>query len=295
LIELLVVIAIIAILIALLVPAVQKVREAAARTQCLNSLKQIALALHGYHDQHKTLPAGVEKGTPGNYLSFHVYILPYMEQTELFDQLNLNKPYDWTGGPNGTNLSVGLFKVPSYQCPVSNALYTEYGAGEWSNGQITWTNHYYGVAGPLGNNPQSGQPYNFLATNQGDESTQGVLGMGTHIRLTDITDGTSNTLMIGEMSWDKANYYRVWTRGTFDDGQDRDMTCCRNVANTMNSTPYNGSNNANNTSFGSEHSPGGAHFALCDGSVRFLHIDISMSVYLSAASRDGGETYELEP
>src|SRR5581483_1144706 len=130
------------------------------------------------------------------------------------------------------------------------------------------------------NNPVTGQPYNSLATNQGNEAIQGVIGMGisaaggTKCRLTDITDGTSCTLMIGEMSWDDANYYRVWTRGTYDDGQDRDTTCCRNVANALSSTPYNGSNNANNTSFGSEHVERGATFGMADASARYVNPSI---------------------
>ena len=96
--------------------------------------------------------------------------------------------------------------------------------------------------------------------------------------------------MLGEMSWTNANYYRVWTRGTYSDAQDRDTTCCRNVANTMGSTPYDGSDNANNTSFGSEHTGNGANFAMADGSVRWFTATIPFGTYLSIASYNGGET-----
>jgi prepilin-type N-terminal cleavage/methylation domain-containing protein/prepilin-type processing-associated H-X9-DG protein len=285
LIELLVVIAIIGILIGLLLPAVQKVREAANRMKCQNNLKQMGLALHGYHDTFGVLPPGVATGL-GNMLSFHVRILPHMEQTPLYRKFNMSAAYD-----NATNLALGLDLVPSYQCPTATQLFTEYGSGEWSGGKMTYTNHYYGVAGPIGTNPKTGVAYTSLTTNQGNESTQGMLGMGTQVHLTDVTDGTSNTLMLGEMSWTDANYYRVWTRGTYDDttNPDRDTTCCRNVANAINSTPYNGSNNANNTSFGSEHAARGANFAMGDGSVRWVSASISLGTYLSVASMNGGE------
>jgi prepilin-type N-terminal cleavage/methylation domain-containing protein len=286
LVELLVVIAIIGVLIGLLLPAVQKVRDAANRMKCQNNLKQMALALHGYHDVYGILPPGVQTGV-GNMLSFHVFILPHMEQAGLYRRFNLAVAYD-----NSTNLALGLNLVPNYQCPTATQLFTQYGSGEWSGGQMTYTHHYYGVAGPIGTNPQTSVAYTSITTNQGNEATQGVLGMGSKVRLTDITDGTSNTLMIGEMSWTNANYYRVWTRGTFDDttSPDRDTTCCRNVANAINSTPYNGADNANNTSFGSEHAGRGANFANGDGSVRWIGTNISLGVYLSLASSNGGET-----
>jgi prepilin-type N-terminal cleavage/methylation domain-containing protein len=283
LIELLVVIAIIAILIGLLLPAIQKVREAGARTQCQNNLRQIAVALHNYHEAFGILPPGTRGSV--NLLSFHVFILPYLEQDIIYNQFNFKKYYD-----DPANLPLGTHRISTYLCPDGTQLYTQYGAGEWANGVITFTTHYYGVAGPVGNNPQTGVAYSVLTTDQGNDATQGMLYMDSEVRLTDVTDGTSNTLMVGEMSWNDANYYRVWTRGTYDDAQDRDTTCCRNVANGMKSTPYNGSNNANDTSFGSEHTPKGANFALGDASVRWITADISMRTFLSAASRNGGET-----
>ena len=239
LIELLVVIAIIAVLIALLVPAVQKVRAAAANTQCMNNLKQIGLALHDYHDSFKVFPYGVKANPNPNNFGFHVFILPYLEQLPLFENFDFTTPYD-----SANNLPLGLTVPSMYQCPSALQLYTQYGAGEWAGGtDITFTSHYYGVAGPLGNNPTTGVAYLALATNQGNEAQQGVLGMNSQVHLTDITDGTSNTMMVGEMSWTNANYYRVWTRGTYSDDQDRDTTCCRNVTNAFNSTPYDGLDN----------------------------------------------------
>src|SRR3982750_3191536 len=91
LIELLVVIAIIAILIALLVPAVQKVREAAARIQCSNNLKQIGLALHSFHGTNKAFPLGNWKP---NSFSAHSQLLPYIEQTAIYNQINFTVPYN---------------------------------------------------------------------------------------------------------------------------------------------------------------------------------------------------------
>jgi prepilin-type processing-associated H-X9-DG protein len=245
----------------------------------------MALALHGYHDAYLILPPGA-KANSQDMFSFHVFILPYMEQANLYNQFSLNQSYD-----SAANLPLGLVVPPTYLCPSSVQLYTQYGAGEWAGGtQITFTTHYYGVAGPIGTNPATGAAYAALTTNQGNEATQGVLGMGSAVRMTDIKDGTSNTLMLGEMSWTNANYYRVWHRGTYSDDQDRDTTCCRNVANAISSTPYDGSSNANDTSFGSQHAGNGANFALADGSVRWVDIQISMGVYLSVASYNGGET-----
>src|SRR5882724_9714118 len=127
LIELLVVIAVIAILIALLVPAVQKVRAAAARTQCANNIKQMALGIHSYHGEFKVFPQGCN---PTNLISFHVYLLPYIEQKDLFLAFNLKTYYS-----DNSNLKQAIVRVPTLQCPTQGQyIYTEYGSGEWYNG-----------------------------------------------------------------------------------------------------------------------------------------------------------------
>src|SRR5207244_3377226 len=124
LIELLVVIAIIAILIGLLVPAVQKVREAAARTQCINNLKQLGVALHAFHDVNKRLPPGAANdvqpfgnGGVGWGSSWKVYILPYIEQGPMFSRWQFNNNSGYTNGTNGPITS--NIMIPVYRCPSS--------------------------------------------------------------------------------------------------------------------------------------------------------------------------------
>jgi len=283
LIELLVVIAIIAILIGLLLPAVQKVRDAANRMRCQNNLKQIGLALHSYHGANSVLPPGAVI-SPATLHSFHVLILPHVEQSAVYSAMVLTANYT-----NATNLVAGLTRVPVYLCPTGLQIHTQFGSGEWSGGTITFSTHYYGVAGPIGANPVNGTAYAALLTNQGNTASQGVLGLGSRVRMTDIKDGTSSTLMVGEVAWNAANYYRIWTRGTFSDGQLRDSTCCRNVANSIGSTPYNNSNNANNVSFGGEHTNKGANFIMADGSVRYVAPTINYNIYLGLSSYNASE------
>jgi len=184
LIELLVVIAIIAILIGLLLPAVQKVRDAAARTQCINNLKQFGLALHSYHDANNVLPKGnsdwAQSGQApyeGSW-SWQAQILPYMEQGNVYTQAKA-----WQTGPPNTyswNNPVAGIKQKLYACPAD------------SRGPVAYPGPANGLA--------VDQALTGYLGNSGTTSTSldGVLYVNSQIKLVAITDGTSNTLLVGE-------------------------------------------------------------------------------------------------
>jgi prepilin-type N-terminal cleavage/methylation domain-containing protein/prepilin-type processing-associated H-X9-DG protein len=279
LIELLVVIAIIAILIGLLVPAVQKVRDAGDRAQCQNNLKQIALALHSYHDVYKKFPpGGSSAGTEG--LSFLVYILPYVEQGNIYKSFNINQAYN-----SGSNTPLGLLQVPIYLCPSTTNRFT-LASFEYSGVNEPWTANYVGNMGPKDPAASSYQ-VDYTVNSHGGIAQQGVLGMDTAISFKHITDGSSNTFLVGEMSW-KSNGYRAWSRGCWKTSSDWNCHSCRNVTYALNAVTYNGSNNFNDVSFGSQHT-GGANFAYCDASVHFVSVEVSLAVYRATASRNGNE------
>ncbi|OWK35516.1 DUF1559 domain-containing protein [Fimbriiglobus ruber] len=309
LIELLVVIAIIAILIGLLLPAVQKVREAAARAKCSNNIKQLGIALHAFHDVNGKLPPGSENVavafpgttpattvTPGT--SFLVYLLPQIEQGPLYAQYNFAAT---TGYLTAANLAVGGVKVNTYQCPSGTQSLSGNGS-EASGGVENFTTHYYGVQGPGVTTLTLGSAtYTYTVTSAGTNSSYSTAGMLTvttasttspakAVRLTDVTDGLSNTLMTAERSNNEpstVDSYRSWVRG-YSGGSG----CTKNVTFAINSTNYNGSSNFNDISFGSNHT-GGANFGMGDGSVRFIAQSIDLATYIATSSIAGGEVVQL--
>ena len=300
LVELLVVIAIIATLIGLLLPAVQSAREAARRTGCQQNVKQLAYGLQTYHDAKRGFPAHFSPGgqTARTGVSWHGLILPFIEQVAVFSQLDPKGPSYQQGA---ANQNLGGNRIPTFFCP-SYASDRSGSTVDSAAGQNAYATHYYGNAGPVGTNPQSRRPYATLPSTQGELACEGILPLSPSVvtsnpttavpvRIKDITDGTSKTLLHFEVAWtgleETPATYRSWIRGIC---WNNDSNSSKNVKNAMNTVRYNGGSNFNEVSMGSNH-PGGCGIAMADASVRFLSADIDMnSILLPLASRAGGET-----
>jgi prepilin-type N-terminal cleavage/methylation domain-containing protein/prepilin-type processing-associated H-X9-DG protein len=293
LIELLVVIAIIAILIGLLVPAVQKVRDAAARTQCQNNLKQIGLALHNFHDQHRRFPVGRQTINGDYFANWAILILPYLEQGPLYAKYD-NK----VRNTNPNNALVRTTFVPIYTCPVdpnANMLITPQTSNDISVPYATGS--YRGMAGVCcdGFNQWSGYNSEVQQNLKICPDKKGVLhadndGHLSAERLTSITDGTSNSLMVGERMtittvsrttfWaDSFNLYSL--SGAYPDSATLlpDYDACNAKASDVAQCKYG---------WGSFHT-GGINFVLCDGHVTVISSGINMQVFLALATISGGE------
>jgi prepilin-type N-terminal cleavage/methylation domain-containing protein/prepilin-type processing-associated H-X9-DG protein len=292
LIELLVVIAIIAILIGLLLPAVQKVREAAARISCTNNLKQIALAAHNYHDANERFPTA---NTPA-FGSAFTALLPYIEQENVGRRYNpALPPTDATDadGDGFTNATLGASELKTFRCPSMVPPPVPVAFPGWSSYAVCIGNqpNPFFAPGSGGNPPQDNGVFVRLigggsggATNQ-----QGV-------KMVAITDGTSNTILAGEMGFQLKDY--LFTSGPYS-GQLRggntqwvwgyasySFGSTGLMFNTVTGTPAD--RTARLGAFRSDHS-GGANFAFADGSVRFLSNSTPVAAYNAMGTRDGGE------
>jgi prepilin-type N-terminal cleavage/methylation domain-containing protein len=190
LIELLVVIAIIAILIGLLLPAVQKVREAAARMKCQNNLKQVGLAMHNYHDANGQLPAGSvgnDRGYGRDSWSWYCYVLPFMEQEPMFKQLDFSNKINGTA-TRGGDARKSLLK--SMLCPSDDTKIQEEGIANWQNALHNYV-VCYGDS-----NINSGTPWNDV---DGYKGQAGMFVPQQTAKFTDCSDGLSNTLLVSEI------------------------------------------------------------------------------------------------
>jgi prepilin-type N-terminal cleavage/methylation domain-containing protein/prepilin-type processing-associated H-X9-DG protein len=295
LIELLVVIAIIAILIGLLLPAVQKVRDAAARMQCSNNLKQLGLATHSYHDVHQALvPAFIgdnsEEATLNSWPTWGVLLLPYIEQgnvSNLWDQKRLVGYQQ----PSAYQTQVKIYLCPARPPAVLSTGDFQILNGTRPGGALT---DYAASFGPHAAFVQStGALVPALPVVTSDSFGPLLVSWSHQVRFTDVTDGTSNTTLFGEKSI-RPNSLR---------GRNEDRSIYSQVRNThrrmMGISDVNGDvrpllppDNQNipfaNSSFGGPHS-GVTNFVFVDGSVRTINISTNVQILTALVTRRGGE------
>jgi prepilin-type N-terminal cleavage/methylation domain-containing protein/prepilin-type processing-associated H-X9-DG protein len=309
LVELLVVIAIIGVLVALLLPAVQAAREAARRMQCANHFKQVGLALHNYHAARNTFPPGVilsHNDTASNpdcapllpgvgsstyYIGFGwgVFVLPYLEEETLYNQFELDKSLFPAGNPWASlkNFQLSATKISTYLCPSDPN----------SGNLVEFTGA--GTNGP--NAKDDVADANIAGVTDWEDWTcdgvwpkslksplaRGIMAERFGCRIKQITDGTSKTLIVGEVTGDLAEERMNFPWATLN------LSDTRAINSEL--TLPGGENPANlddirGRGFSSWHA-GGCHFAYADGSVHFVSDEIAHQVLQSLTTRAGGEVF----
>ncbi|WP_439627385.1 DUF1559 family PulG-like putative transporter [Gemmata sp.] len=333
LIELLVVIAIIAVLIGLLLPAVQKVREAASRMQCQNNLKQMGLALHNFHDSRGKFPPGLDCATSGDSRgsSFFVYILPYIEQGALFSKWEYANGGGYANAANNLlvqNVTIKMYKCPSSPLPDLNGV----------NGSSlpVQRSDYIGISGAVNGlipgytdtRTQNGGPSSGCCGGS-TISGGGILYPWSAVELTQISDGTSNTICVSEwadwlnktttpVDWRSVGGWMIgngdpnhnartpppnWNTGNnfgsyYPDIRTFNLTTVRYAINQVNG--WSGDcaatgvceNYGSNGPLRSAHT-GGVSAVFGDGSVRFLANSTPVGVLAALSIRDDGQVVDL--
>jgi prepilin-type processing-associated H-X9-DG protein len=290
LVELLVVVALIAVLVGLLIPAIQAAREAARRTQCANHLRQHGTALMEYESQYRSFPpaARIHDREKSLSVSWRVLVLPQLEESALYDALGPTTDGGLTSREPGA-ARVALFFCPSASPPPPLG-YPLSNYETITGGKKHWTLDGY----------------------CGDVAIDGVFYPGSGTRPGEVSDGTSHTLAVGERiyltrydwmfgaRWQDGG--RTWTAGP---NQQMCVAAAKNVTFPINADPVafgyeiydeeapQGAKKEihfNDLYFGSEH-PGGAQFALVDGSVQYFGEDIDFTIYQAMATRSGDEIH----
>lgn len=319
LVELLVVIAIIGILIGMLLPSVQQVREAARRVQCSNKIRQLALACHNYHSAHDHFPPGTATDRKLDYASsqalvtslnghrgapWSVSVLPFIELNNTYKTLDLDQEFSRAFraglGTNAANYLPGRIPLDAFKCPsigdedlaigytgndqaYPESLATSAGSPQ---GAIGAHSHYIGVSGGgvQGIHSDVQHPGRSDRVFYGN----GILSVGSEIKVTTITDGSSNTFLIGEsnlQSWDM-----TWS-SSFKNGNlavTYNVAGCNIPPNTFDADVISSHTyDFVSRSFGGNH-PEGTNFANGDGSTHFISDNVDLNTYYSLGIRNDG-------
>jgi prepilin-type N-terminal cleavage/methylation domain-containing protein/prepilin-type processing-associated H-X9-DG protein len=294
LIELLVVIAIIAVLIGLLLPAVQKVREAANRAKCTNNLKQIGLALHNYHDVNKRFPSGyiwmgVFWSTDSNESTWITHLLPFFEQDNLFKKADFSGPF----GVGGVNTPITSAFLDLFKCPSDVEVDIVGGAWgpNWARGNYAANN---GIGPMVSVNDAPFTPSRSV-------KVPGVFEINSKTRIVDITDGTSQTALVSELikspgeDWRGVMHYPegpLYQHNNTPNSPVPDwfrMQFCLPIPGAPCIGTYSSFDTRKVILSARSRHPGGVNLLLADGSVRFVTDSIDLVTWQALCTPRGGE------
>ncbi|MDG2104868.1 MAG: DUF1559 domain-containing protein [Pirellulaceae bacterium] len=295
LIELLVVIAIIGILVSLLLPAVQQVRESARRIQCANQLKQMVLGTLNYESANRKFPPGFT--FPYNTM-WSAMILPHIEQGNLYSQIDVEG--DWTASPNREALGVAL---DIFLCPSASIVPVQF---DESMGNDRVNSCYLAVSSGLRDREAGELPWCGMGKYQGYPESDGVFFVNSKTRAAEITDGLSNTLVLGESIPDQefldvdfaGNVQKVdhWILGSNEMNDVPPPANSNEISECLGSTavPINSLDIADapidfkELCFGSAHISG-VNMGFADGHITFLSDQVDAQVYSAMGTRAGAE------
>jgi prepilin-type N-terminal cleavage/methylation domain-containing protein len=301
LIELLVVISIIALLVALLLPAVQQVREAARKAQCQDHLHNLGIALHNYEGSHGRFPPGWIGANRGhdmfgnNGFAWGAMLLPFCEQKNIYDRLDLRASI-----VDPVNLPVLRLPIDVFKCPSDTQPEVWDIEEEGNPGNVLATLASANYVGVFGSGPDQpgGQELedceaDYDANGPGSQCRgNGLLFHNSNIRMANITDGTSHTLGIGErltVPWGTTDRHHSTWSGVVPEGEEAMARVLGLTDHTVNS---NNADHPHLDDFSSRH-PGGAHFVNCDGHVRFLSENMHHDTYQWLSTIAGHEVAPL--